>query len=414
VSNSSHFLRIGKIFNDFVEGYALFRMILQSGNNDIFYGFHIFQGFHLFIIFLFRSESPQAGELRTKKSSHSVAFSLLCYNERISVLKLSTKILRQSSSVTSKSVKPLPHSVRKGTLSTLLIIAPTGVYTGRVRRGIDLVLGSQSKVKETKVRVILVAGENWIQSDESYKADFVDKVKDYVLGTWKQDLDIVCEAVVLPTSNEEHLTGWLLKELSVFFKTSRGEAEVFIDLTSAPKEWLFAAMNVLNFFPKIELYYVRPMHERLPKDYDERDVEDEGHPKLETIRMGYARQPLPQWMTPKGKKGETNIQYILFQTIFRLAQSIATEKGLDSLEELDKVWVPIEEDRGLIEYRRSLPQNLRKKFLDDSILRKSISKYLTGVDPFRLFEVKAKSVRMTMRATKLGQTLFAGKTKPHK
>jgi len=316
-------------------------------------------------------------------------------------------------------VRGLLHSEEKPTLSTLLVIAPTGIYTGRVRRGIDLVLGSETKATETKVRVILVSGQSWIQSDPSYKTEFVDKLKDYTLQTWKQTagLDIVCEDVALPISNEEHLTGWLLKELSAFFKTSRGEAEAFIDLTSASKEWLLAAMNVFNFFPKVELYYVKPMRERRPSDYyksDRSEIEDEGHPKLETVRIGYAREPLPHWTTPKDEKGKMNIQYLLFQTIFRLAQSIAAKRGIDSLEELDKVWVPIEEDYGLTEYRRSLPKNLRGKFLDDSTLRKSISKHLTAVESFRLFEVKGKSIRMTIRAMKLGQTLFLGKPKPHR
>jgi len=298
----------------------------------------------------------------------------------------------------------LLHSERNPPLRSLLIIAPTGIYAGRVKKGIDLVIGRETEVEETKVRVILVAGENWIQS-EPYKAKFVDKLKDYVLATWKEKgkLDITCDCTVLPVDREEYLTGWLLKQLSDFFESSPREAEVFVDLTSAPKEWQLAAMNVVNFFPRVEAYYVKPSYERQPKDYDQEEIDDEGHPKLETVRTGEPRQPLPHWIEPMDR-GEPNLQFLLFKAIFRLAKSMAAEKKLD----LDKVLVPIEEERGLEEYKSVLPEKLRKdqKFVDYSRLRKSISKYLTSVEPFRLFEVKAKSVRMTLRAVMLGQALF--------
>jgi len=182
-------------------------------------------------------------------------------------------------------------------------------------------------------------------------------------------------------------------------------------------EWQLATINISSFFPNLELYYVKPKYEKQSADYSIKDIEDEGHPKLETVRTGDARQPLPHWMELENEKGKMNPQYLLFQTIFCLAQSIAREKGLDPLKGLDKVWVPIEEPRGLEEYgnrlreyMRSLPQNQRKNLesmvSDHSKLMKSISKYLTAVDIFRLFEVKRKSVRMTLRAAMLGQTLF--------
>lgn len=302
----------------------------------------------------------------------------------------------------------LPHSEEQTVLSSLLVIAPTGIYSGRVRKGIDAMVGSETEATKTKVRVILVAGENWIRSDESYRAKFVDELKEYVLATWKRiGYDIVCDVEVLPM-DEEYLTGWLLKELSAFFKGSPSNADAYVDLTSAPKEWIFAAINVLNFFSKVELYYIKPLLDRQPKDYSETEIKDEGHPKPETVRVGEAREPLPHWIQPRdGEK--PNFQYLLFQTIFRLGKTIALEQNLDPSKALDKVWIPIEEERGLDEYRQVLPEKFREKFLDDSTLRKSVSKFLNAVEPFRLFEVKGKSVRMTLRATMLGQTLFEGK-----
>ena len=303
-------------------------------------------------------------------------------------------------------------------LSTLLLVAPTGIYRGRVAKGIDLVLGSQTVKKETKIRVVLIAGADWVKIDESYKRDFVDRLKHYVLKTWKEQagLAVVCDDMILEWGDEEYLTGWLLKELSAFFKTYRGEAEAFIDLTSGTKEWLFAAINALSFFPRVVLYNVRATGVKKPSQYEDTEKDNPGIPKLEVVRTGAAVQPLPQWIQPKNEKGKPNVHYRLFETIFELAESIAVEKGLDPSTELDKVWVPIQERSGLDEYRRRLKKNLKglphdfvRTFHSVSGLRKSISKYLTGVEFFGLFEVKGRSVRMTLRAVMLGQALFARK-----
>jgi len=291
-------------------------------------------------------------------------------------------------------------------LNRFIVAVPVGVHIGRIRKGIDMIIASRANVG-TKVRVILVANQTWIQQDQSYKTEFVDKLKDYILTIWEKELGsgIICDNVSLPMDNEEYLTGWLLKELSIFFKTDQGEA--FIDLTSATKEWNFATLNILGFFPRVELYYVKPRYERGPKDYDVNEIEDEGHPKLETVRIGEAQRPLSHWIRPKGDSGEPNLPYLIFKTIFALAQSMAKERRLDPSRELDKVWVPIYE---ALDKYKSLTQKLHQKSLssDNAALMKSISKYLTSVEPYRLFEVKGRGVRMTLRATMLGLALFGG------
>jgi len=308
------------------------------------------------------------------------------------------------------------HSDEMEGVPALLVIAPVGIYLERVRTGIDIVLGSQTKVGVTKVQVVLTAEESWLKADESYKAEFIDYLKDKILETWKkgEGLDIACDCVALPMEDEEFLTGWLLKELYLYFKNFPNEAEAFIDLTSAPKEWQFAAINALNFFPKVELYYVKSAGRKQPRQYDEAERKDPGHPRLEVVRTGAVRQPLPRWIQPRNEKGEPNVQYRLFETIFALAESIAADKGLDPSSELDKVWVPIEEEQGLVEYKRHLPEKLKSKYLDNSALKKSISKCLTDVQFFGLFEVKGSSVRMTLRAAVLGQVLFANRRKQEK
>ncbi len=309
-------------------------------------------------------------------------------------------------------MKDSTHSGDGTALDRLLLIAPIGVYLGRVRTGIDLVLAGQTKAKTTKVRVILAAGENWINevdpSGKSYKREFVDTLKDYVLRTWRDEaqVDIVCDSVVLPWEDEEYLAGWLLKVLSDFFGSSRAQAEAFIDLTSAPKEWQLATIDVSNFFANMELYYVKPKMKKGPFQYAYEEVEDKGHPRLETVRTSVPRQPLPQWLNVKDDNEEPNVQYILYKTIFELAKNQVTSEQQDSADELAKVWVPLEQEAYLNEYRKRLRETLGSTDRDATHLKKSISKYLTSVEPFRLFEVRGKSVRMTLRAAMVGQSLF--------
>ncbi|MGA2240308.1 MAG: hypothetical protein ABSG74_13970 [Candidatus Bathyarchaeia archaeon] len=333
-------------------------------------------------------------------------------------------------------------------LSALLVIAPTGGYTGRVKRGLDTVLASETKVAapETKVQVVLVIGQEWLQMDQKYREKFVQPVKEHVLATWKETvgLDLVCEEIELPMENEEYLTGWLLARLYDFYESFQdqekqqgqveegepeeeevedeeevevaGEAEAYIDLTSAPKEWQFAAINVSNFFPNLELYYIKRKNRPTPEEYVGQD-KDEGLPKLETVRAGVARPPLPRWIMPKDLKGTPNLHYVLFQTIFEMAETIATQKKTDTGEQvaLDRISVPILEIRkGLLEYRKRFPDDLDKKtktkFESDSALQRHISRLLTDVAPYRLFErTGTRSIRMTSRAVMLGQALFLKK-----
>jgi len=295
----------------------------------------------------------------------------------------------------------------------VLAVAPTGVFLGRVKRGIDLVLATQSGAKGTKVRVLLVSDERWM-SDGSYKTEFVEKLRDYVLATWKKTvgLDLVCDCEILPMTDVEYLTGWLLERLSAFFKSSGPEGTAFVDLTSAPKEWVFATTNVSNFFPRVRFYYVKSIREKKATEYSREEIEDAGLPKLEEIPAGYPVELLRRWIEPETDTEETNIPYLLFRTIFRSAQNIAAEKGLDSLE---KAWVPIRDDRWLNEYRLGLEETQRTRLPRlDSDLMKSVSKHLTAVKSYNLFEEKPHSVRMTLRGAMLGQALFGEEIGPER
>jgi hypothetical protein len=300
----------------------------------------------------------------------------------------------------------MAHSDEAPALGMLLVIAPTGAYTGRVRTGINLVLGSEAALEQTKVRVILIAGKEWLE-DSTYRQKFVDPLQAHVLDTWKTKgkMDVECQVKDLPMQSEEHLTAWLLTELSTFFSGTKAEAEAYIDLTAGPKEWQFAAMNVSNFFENLELYYVGPETARKPTEYDSHEVDDPGFPKLESVRTGEPRRPLLQWRLSKDEKGKPNPHYILFKTIYELAKKQAETKGVA----LDKVWVPILERQGLDAYRERLPREHKTKLTNDAGLMRHIGKLLNGVEAFRLFERTPKSTRMTLRGTALAQSIFEKK-----
>jgi hypothetical protein len=287
----------------------------------------------------------------------------------------------------------------------MLILAPTGVYTGRVKQGIDLVIGRYAQKSRTNIKVELVPTENWV-GDLEYKARFVESIRDYVMTTWKEaaGYNITCEAIPLQMDEEEILGGWLLKHVCDFFKASVGRS-VHIDLTAGPREWMLAAMNVASFFEKVELYYIKPKSQKYPKDYSEAQASDPGIPKLDILATS---STLSKWVTPKDEEGEANAPYILFNTIFEMAKHASHGS---SANELAKVWVPIEEDNEIIEYKEHLPESLRVAASDRvkeySTYRKSISKYLNAIQSFRLFEGKGKSVRMTYRGAMLGISLFS-------
>jgi len=291
----------------------------------------------------------------------------------------------------------------------LLIVAPVGAYRARVRTGLDIVTANNAERERSKVRVILVENAAWAQLDPSYKEKFEGPLKEHILSTWKeQEFNIECETVMLPLENEEYLDGWLLHTISNFFKDNPKDSRVFVDLTSGPKEWQFAAINVSDFFEDLTLYYVKPVINTKPSDFAQEEVDDPGHPKVEIVRTG--RSILRRWTEPTDESGRPNLQFLLFKTIFELAGEKVPHSTGDLAGELSEIPVPIEDVTFLKHYREQLPVQLRSKFRYDPHLKKSISKLLTSVDLFRLFEKKGHCVRMTPRGAMLALSLFPERT----
>lgn len=77
------------------------------------------------------------------------------------------------------------------------------------------------------------------------------------------------------------------------------ESQVFVDLTSAPREWTTAATSTANFFTNIELYVVKPSRKRRLSDYNRDEVFDRDIPRPEIIRT--SRSNLHNWMRASGR-----------------------------------------------------------------------------------------------------------------
>jgi len=287
----------------------------------------------------------------------------------------------------------------------LLVIAPVGAYIGRVQSGIDRIL-SQNASPSTRVVVVLVVGSDWIAMDNAYKSSFVEPVRNHLLKTWQQEkFQIECQVRELPLDEEDYVAGWLLGTISDFLSSNPKDSPVHVDLTSGPKEWQFAAIDVSHFFSNLELYFVKSTIKRRPSDFPEEQIREQGHPKLQIVRTG--QSTLRHWLEPADEKyGQPNQPYVLFKAVLEFALA-KTPRSTQDAEELTRILVPVEADDFIRHYRELLPSELESRLRDDSDLKRSISKLLSSVEMFKLFEREGRSVRLTIKGAMLGLSLFA-------
>jgi hypothetical protein len=295
----------------------------------------------------------------------------------------------------------------------MLVLAPTGVYRGRVKTGIDLVLGHYGELvheatSQTKVSVILVVGKDWVDQPR-YKEEWVEDIKAHVTSSWNEVFKLECQEEVIPFEPEEFLIGWLLAKLGSFFK-GPGLRKAYIDLTGGTKDWMFAALNAINFYPDVELYNVKASVKRKPTEYLSDEVSDEGLRMLESQEAPAAA--FQSWTTPQGPKGKykkigTYDQYFLFKAILELAQEKTREKA--SPQALTEAWIDIQQEDELRRYVALHPEFSKMKDVNFSSLKRSISWYLTAVKRLRLFEVRggtSKAVKMRLRGAMFALSLF--------
>jgi len=283
--------------------------------------------------------------------------------------------------------------------SAILIIAPVGAYWKRVLSGIKMVIGKHCQRGKTELHIFLVIDSKW--DDPKYTEECVQPLKkEYSEDPWVSEFPkYKCETVTLDVENENDNTAWLLEKLLSFLKKGP-KRKAFIDLTSAPREWLFSSFYVSNFFSNVEFYFVKSKRKKSPSEYSDEAKTDEGLPP-DYVLKGELKPPLSWWLEPRGRKRrrkpEENVQY----KVFRLMCEIASEKKA-KLSELPELTIDEEE----LAKRAKAQIPYYKKYDVEGVLR-SISRHLTDVDRFELFRrVGKRGIAVNRRAIALMQVLF--------
>lgn len=286
-------------------------------------------------------------------------------------------------------------------LKRSIIVAPVGAYVGRVKRGVEWALGLQDP-RHTKVEISFVVDRAWM-ADPQYndviqklKGEFDDaqlksQFKALKVGQWLIDME-----------DETSCTAWLLKNLAVFLQRSR-DGHVFVDMTSAPKEWIFACHYVAEFFDKesVTFYYVGSRRRLIPQDFKAaEEVNDPGTVPQSVILSG-PDSVLREWIT-EGTENWTFFRAICTTISAAAAQSgrpiIETAIPFASLAAKASEWMKWEGNRASKKRVAKQPERSRSM--------KSISKRLTEIGRFGLFIETLRTIQFTHRGYALAKAIF--------
>jgi hypothetical protein len=301
-------------------------------------------------------------------------------------------------SFNSKDYEPIRRAKLSvsGALSNLLVVAPVGAYTHRVRKGIDFAIGRAATPRNTKVKVVLVVSNAWLQdsnSAHSYSAaieelkvsfsseSYADLFPEYQRIENRISFDSVEECII-----------FLLKTLGEFFREGVGDRQAYVDLTSAPIEWIFACTYAAGFFESMTFYFVRPKLRRSFNDFSENERKDEGS-AVEAIPFT-GPDPILRWWTMSG-----DYHYELFRIICMAFSKKAKATGLApdivdvDIEQLARDW----QESGQFRDVESL-------FKGDAV--RSIGKHLSQIERQKLFLRTQRLLKFTPRGYALAASLF--------
>jgi len=272
-----------------------------------------------------------------------------------------------------------------------LIIAPVGAYIGRVKRGIEYALGAATIPKRTRVKIILVSSNSWLEQDQGYKDAIKSLRNSFDPESFKGVYpSFQCDEAQVAVDSLESSSVWLLKTLAPFFDANGERGRAYVDLTSAPKEWLFACNYVRSFFADVHFYYVRGKRENF-QDFTEQQRMDEGS-AAEMVDLGGPNEILRYWITPNDHR------YELLKAICTLVSTKAKKSKKSPLE----IWVDIAEvaDEWKVKSDGTSPRP------EDAI--RSLGKHFAQIDQWNLLARTPKTVRLTDRGLTLGLALFPG------
>jgi hypothetical protein len=290
----------------------------------------------------------------------------------------------------------------------VMIIAPVGAYFGRVKKGIEWALGL-GVPSSTEYRVILVVPETWMREEEYAKA--IEKLK----GDFSDNPQLreQCKGLTagLEKINMEHETSCtvLLLNTLISFLHNRKDSAAFVDMTSAPKEWIFACHYVAEFFEKdnVAFYHVKPSNIKMPKDFkDPKEIQDPGLIPEKVILSG-PDVTLKEWIT------EGTMNWKFFRTICEKIMAtkqpgksiLKTSILLKDLAKESSKWMqPPRRPRKLGDTADS--KTRPKGHSDETEGLRSAGMRLSQVRKFGLFEETLHTIRLTNRGYALGKSLF--------
>jgi len=190
-----------------------------------------------------------------------------------------------------------------------------------------------------------------------------------------------------------------------------------IDLTSAPREWLFVAMDISPFFDNVEFYDVAPTRRSVPADFSLAERTDAGT-LVRIVQGGRLSPPLRYWLQPNDEQGYPNEHYILFQAIWELTEEKKRSPQFGEIIERFRTRFVEVCDKSLINSRIRKPTGARhtgpslgtriERFarMGTSDLMRKISRYLTDVQQYGLFE-EAERFKLTDKGLTLAKALFS-------
>jgi hypothetical protein len=257
------------------------------------------------------------------------------------------------------------------------IIAPVGAYVGRVKHGIDWALGRADVTsKKTKVVIVFVAARGWL-SQKDYVSALDGLRKNFDDSAYEEQFkEFAVKGEEIDIDDRDSCLTWLLRTLNDFLPNNENSG-AYVDLTSAPKEWLFASYYVAEFFDRVNFYYVKSRQQKSFIDFVQESI-DEGAVPIPII-LTAPDSRLSSWI----RRDSENWQ--LFKNISEQASKLAAEQQRPIL----KVEVPL------------------KKLTSDSDVLKGISKRLTEIERYRLFTIrKKKSVQFTALSYALAKSMF--------
>jgi len=274
-----------------------------------------------------------------------------------------------------------------------------GAYYRRVLSGIKMVVSANCRPARTEVDLRLVVDSKWAKDDPRFVKECVEPLKNmFSADVWALEFpNYRLETVYLDLENEDENTLWLLNNLLSFFKKGPNR-RAFVDLTSAPRDWLYSAFYVSNFFSDTVFYYVKPARSKSPAEYSLQEMTDEGTVSKYPIRAQLT-PPLSRWLRPREENSkENNIQYEIFRLIYQIAS-----ENLD-ISKSQEIEISLEQ---LAQRAKTLPY-YRGKPLED--VWKGMSRYFTDIDRFGLFKRFGKMIVTNRKGIVLMRSLFEPKS----